>query len=262
MLQIAVLVKQVPNTTQVKIDPVTNNLVREGVPSIVNPFDMFAIEEAVRLKERFGAEITVISMGPLQAEEVIRYAFAMGADRGILLSDRAFAGADTLATSYTLSLALQMLDKVDIVLTGKQAADGDTAQVPAELAQHMGMGCLTYVTEILDITDGSLIAYRNIDVANVKASVSLPAVLTLEKGINDPRFPRILDMVRATDMDIQVLKADDVNPDRSRISLDGSPTQVMKVFSPDKKKNGARLEGNADEQTAGLMEMLAARELV
>lgn len=262
MLNIVVLVKQVPNTTQVKIDPVTNNLVREGVPSIVNPFDMFAIEEAVRLKERFGGEVTVISMGPLQAEEVIRYAFAMGADKGILLSDRAFAGADTLATSYTLSTALATLEKVDIILTGKQAADGDTAQVPAELAQHMGMGCLTYVTEILDVSDGTLTAYRNIDVAKVKACVSLPAVLTLEKGMNDPRFPRVADMVSASAMEITVLHADDVNPDRSRISLDGSPTQVMKVFSPDKSKQGMRLEGSAEEVTGKLMQVLAARELI
>ncbi|MDD4752154.1 MAG: electron transfer flavoprotein subunit beta/FixA family protein [Desulfitobacteriaceae bacterium] len=262
MLNIVVLVKQVPNTTQVKIDPVTNNLVREGVPSIVNPYDMYAIEEALLLKEKFGGKVSILSMGPAQAKEVIKYAMAMGADDGILLSDRAFAGSDTLATSYTLSAALSKMGKADLVLCGKQAADGDTAQVPAELAEYLGMGCITYVSKICDIADGKITVERTLDFAEAKAEVSMPAVLTLNKGINEPRLPRLKDMVKAMYMSIQVLKSNDLTLDEKRISLSGSPTQVMKVFSPERKKSGYVLNGSSDEQVSALVGELIKREII
>lgn len=262
MLNIVVLVKQVPNTTQVKIDPVTNNLVREGVPSIVNPFDMYAIEEALLLKEKFGGTVTVLSMGPSQAVEVIKHAMAMGADRGILLSDRAFAGADTLATSYTLSAAFAKLGHVDLILSGKQAADGDTAQVPAELAEHLGIGCLTYVSRILDIAEGKVTVERTMDFAEVKAEVNLPAVLTLNKGINDPRLPTLHNIVKAMYMKAEILKAGDLVLDEKRISLSGSPTQVIKVFSPERKKSARILNGTIDQQISTLVTELINREII
>lgn len=262
MLNIVVLVKQVPNTTQVKIDPVTNNLVREGVPSIVNPYDMYAIEEALLLKEKFGGKVSILSMGPMQAAEVAKYAVAMGADNGYLLSDRAFAGADTLATSYTMSRALDKLDEVDLILCGKQAADGDTAQVPAELAEHLGMGCLTYVSKICDVANGKITVERTLDFAEVKAEVNLPAVLTINKGINEPRMPRLKDMVRAMYTSIDVLKASDLILDEKRISLSGSPTQVKKIFSPERKKSGYMLSGSPEEQVSALFDELINREII
>lgn len=262
MINIVVLVKQVPNTTQVKIDPVTNNLVREGVPSIVNPFDMYAIEEALLLKEKFGGMVTVLSMGPNQAVEVIKYAMAMGADRGVLLSDRAFAGSDTLATSYTLSAAFSKLGQVDLILSGKQAADGDTAQVPAELAEHLGIGCLTYVSRILDVADGKVTVERTMDFAEVKSEVNLPAVLTLNKGINDPRFPTLENIVKAMYKKADILKASDLVLDEKRISLSGSPTQVIKVFSPERKKSARMLDGTLDQQISTLVTELKNREII
>jgi len=262
MLNIVVLIKQVPNTTQVKIDPETNNLVREGVPSILNPYDLYAIEEALLLKEQYGARVTALSMGPKQGLEVIKYALAMGADAGILLSDYAFAGSDTLATSYTISAALSRLGQVDIVLCGKQAADGDTAQVPAELAEHLDMGCLTYVSRIFSILEGKIIAERVLDFANVKAESTLPVVLTLNKGINDPRLPRLKDMVRAMYIQAEILTAADLPLDKTRISLSGSPTQVIKVFTPERKKASIRLEGLASEQVASLISELERREII
>ncbi len=262
ILNIVVLVKQVPNTTQVKIDPVTNNLIREGVPSIVNPYDLYAIEEALILKEKYGAKISILSMGPPQAVEVIKYAMAMGADQGFLLSDRAFAGADTLATAYTISAGIAKLGKVDLILAGKQAADGDTAQVPPELAENLDMGCLTYVSSILDIKDGKLTAERTMDFAAVKSEVVLPAVLTLNKGINEPRCPTLENVVKAMYKNVDILKASDLVLDEKRISLSGSPTQVVKIFSPEREKSGYILEGSVDEQVEALFAELIKREII
>lgn len=261
-MHIVVLVKQVPNTTQVKIDPVTNNLVREGVPSIVNPYDLYAIEEALRLREKHGGRVTALSMGPRQALEVVKYALAMGADQGVLLSDRAFAGADTLATSYTLAAGLACLEPADLVLAGKQAADGDTAQVPAELAGHLGLGCLTYVSRILSLEAGKATVIRAMDFAEVKAEVALPAVLTLNKGINEPRLPRLRDMVRAAGQPVRILQAADMTLDESRISLAGSPTQVMKVFSPERKKSGFLAAGGPAQQAATVVKALQERGMI
>ena len=264
MLNIVVFVKQVPNTTQVKTDPVTHNLVRDGVPSVVNPFDLFAIEEAVRLKEKAGGQamVTAVSMGPPQAEEVLYYALAMGADRGILLTDRAFAGADTLATSYTLSCAAKTLGNADLILTGKQAADGDTAQVPVELAQHFGCGCLTAVTEIARLAEDHAEVFCQRESGLAYASVALPAVLTLEKGINEPRYPRVKDMVRASRMAVEVWQAETIGADPHRLSRQGSPTQVVAMFTPDKTKKALYLEGEPKEMAEKLAEVLKLRGLL
>ena len=259
MLKIIVLVKQVPNAVQVRTDPVTHNLVRDGVPSIVNPFDLFAVEEALRLKERYGAEVTAISMGPPRADEVLYYALAMGADRAILLTDRAFAGADTLATSYTLAEAIRAAGGADLILTGKQAMDGDTAQVPVEIAEHLKIGVLTYVTEISEVNESRAEVLRRIDAGEARAEVLLPAVLTLEKGINEPRLPRVLDMVRASEEAVETWGAGDIGADPARLSVEGSPTRVVKVFSPDKKKAGVTLEGAPKEIAAALVARLGER---
>ena len=262
MLKIVVLVKQVPNAAQVRTDPVTHNLVREGVPSIVNPFDLFAVEEALRLKERYGAEITAISMGPPHADEVLYYALAMGADKGILLTDRAFAGADTLATSYTLAQAVKAVKGADLILTGKQAMDGDTAQVPVEIAENLGIGCLTYVTEIAEIGNGRAEVFRQIEAGKARSEVKLPAVLTLEKGLNEPRLPRVSDMVRASEMTVETWGADAIGADPARLSSQGSPTRVVRIFSPEKKKAGVTFDGSPDEMAEAFAAELKTREIV
>ena len=261
-VKIIVLVKQVPNTTQVKIDPKTNNLVREGVPSVINAYDLYAVEEALSLRERFGGTVTVLSMGPRQAAEALKYTMAMGADRAVLLSDRAFAGSDTLATSYTLAAGIRRLGVPDLILCGKQAADGDTAQVPAELAEHLGIGCLTYVARVQNISDGRALVERTMDFAGIRAEVRLPAVLTVNKGINEPRLPALRDMVRAMYMECELMTAADVDVEEGSISLAGSPTQVVKIFSPERKKGGRMLSRGTDEQVEELLRLLAEAKLV
>jgi len=262
MLKIIVLVKQVPNTTQVKIDPETNNLVREGIPSIVNPFDLYAIEEALLLKEKFGASVTALTMGPPQAREVLKYAMALGVDQGVLLSDRAFAGADTLATSYTLSAGIKKIGIPDIVICGKMAIDGDTAQVPVELAEHLNIGCLTNVSQVLEIKTGKLKAVSTMDFSQLKISVKLPAVLAVNKGINEPRLPMLKDMARASHMKCNTLTVNDLNLDKNRISIAGSPTWVVKVFAPESNRKGRILEGSIDKQVEEVLKVLKEHEAV
>jgi electron transfer flavoprotein beta subunit len=258
MLNIIVLVKQVPNTTQVRVDPETNNLIREGVPSIVNPDDLHAIEAAVQIKEKWGGHITIMTMGPHQALEAVKYGIALGADEGILLSDRAFAGADTLATSYTLSVAISQLHPIDLVITGTQAADGDTAQVPAGVAEHLGIGCLTYVSSLHDINDDVVTAVRTMDGVDYTAEVPLPALLSVTPTLNEPRYPMMQDMVRAMKVPVEILTAKDMIIDDSRISLAGSPTQVVRTFSPKREKKSEMITGNPSEQCQKIILHLAS----
>ncbi len=260
MLKIVVLVKQVPNTTQVRIDPETNNLIRDGIPSIVNPYDLHAIEAALSLKEKLGANVTALSMGPPQAIEVLKYAMALGVDQGVLLSDIAFAGADTLATSYTLSAGIKKIGIPDIVICGKMAIDGDTAQVPVELAEHLDIGCLTNVSQVLEVKNGSALAESTMDFAKINIRVKLPAGLAVNKGINEPRLPRLTDMVRAAHMKCDILTVRDLKIDKGRISIAGSPTWVVKVFAPENKKQVRILEGTIDSQVEDVLNVLKEHE--
>lgn len=262
MLKIVVLVKQVPNTTQVKIDPETNNLVRDGIPSIINPFDLYAIEEALLLKEKYGAEVTALSMGPPQATEVLKYAMALGVDQGVLLSDRAFAGADTLATSYTLSAGIKQIGTPDLVICGKMAIDGDTAQVPVELAEHLDIGCLTNVSKVLEVKSDRALAESTMNFAQLKVGVKLPAVLAVNKGINEPRLPSLQDMVRASHMKCDTLTVKDIKIDEERISIAGSPTWVVKVFAPETNKQVRILEGSIENQVEEVLNALKKIEVL
>ena len=235
-MKIAVCIKQVPDTTDVKIDPKTNTLVREGVASITNPFDEYAVEEALLIREKHGGEVHVISMGPPQAIEVLKNALAVGADKVYLVSDRAFAGADTLATAYTVAKTIKaVVGDVDLVICGKQAIDGDTAQVGPGIATRLGIPQLTYVSKIkeINIEKRKIIVERLLEYGREVVESSLPALLTVVKDINEPRLPSLLGIKKAAKAQIPTLTAKDVGADENRIGLKGSPTWVMRVFSPE-----------------------------
>jgi len=257
-MRIVVCVKQVPDTTDVRIDPETNTLVREGVPSILNPFDEFAIEEGLRIREKVGGTVTVMTMGPPQAEEVLRTALAMGADEVVLLSDRAFAGSDTLATSYTLSKGIEKVGDVDLVITGKQAIDGDTAQVGPGIASRLGLTQLTYVSKVEEINpgEGTIVVERLIDGGKERVRGKLPALLTVVKDINVPRQPSILKMKKARNTEIPVWGAEELGVEHEKTGLKGSPTWVEKIFSPEQKTGGEVFEGDSDELAGRIAELL------
>jgi electron transfer flavoprotein beta subunit len=257
-MNIAVCIKQVPDTMDVRIDPKTNTLVREGVPSILNPFDEFALEEGLRIRERYGGTVTAITMGPQQAAEILRTALGMGADAVRLLSDRAFAGSDTLATSYTLSRAIEKLGGVDLVIAGKQAIDGDTAQVGPGIAARLGFTQLTYVSKVetIDSGRGTITVERLLDSGRERVEGAFPALLTVVKGINVPRQPSILKMKKARTAEIPVWTAAEIGADPSQIGQNGSPTWVERIFSPDQKIGGEVFKGEPDEVAGRLAELL------
>lgn len=236
-MEIIVCVKQVPDTTEVKIDPQTNTLIRQGVPSIVNPFDKNALEEALKLKEKHGGQVTVISMGPPQAAEALKECIAMGADEAVLLSDRAFGGADTLATSRTLAAGIKKLGNFDVILCGKQAIDGDTAQVGPELAEHLAISQLTYVSK-LDITDGVVRVEREHEEGYEVIETTLPVLISVVKSINEPRYASIKGRMKANRKEVPVWTAADVDVNLDEIGLKGSPTQVRRIFTPQQRVQG------------------------
>ncbi len=253
-MHIVVCIKQVPDTTNVRINPETNTLVREGVQSIINPFDMYALEEALRIKERIGkGKVTVISMGPPQVEAALRDTIALGVDDIILLSDRAFAGSDTLATSYTLSRGIKKLGKIDLVLCGKQAIDGDTAQVGPGISVFLGWPHVSFVKKIEEIKDSSMKIWRMMDDGYDIVEVKLPAVFSVVKEINEPRMPSLKGKMRSKSAELKIWKAADLKVDEKKIGLNGSPTQVVTIFSPPPRSAGKIYEGDADEAVSHLV---------
>ena len=261
-MNIVVCIKQVPDTSEVRIDPETNTLVREGVASIVNPFDLYAVEEAIRIKEKFGGKVTAITMGPPQAEDALREVIAMGVDEGILLTSRAFAGADTLATSYTLSLAIQKLGDVDLILCGKQAIDGDTAQVGPGIAATLDLPQVTYVKKIEEIREDYARVERMVEGGYEVIETPLPAVFTVVKEINTPRLPSLRGKMNAKKAQIPHWGPEDIGAEATRIGLDGSPTQVVKIFTPEVHKGGEKFEGDPQEGVNKLIAFLKERQLV
>lgn len=246
-MQIIVCIKQVPNTADVRIDPSTNTLIREGVESIVNPFDMYAIEESIRLREKYGGKITVISMGPMQAQDALKEAVSMGIDEAVLLSDRAFAGSDTLATSYTLANAIKKIGQFDLIICGKQASDGDTAQVGPGIAVHLDLPQITYVRKIEEVKEKYIRVERLLEEGYEVIESSLPALITVVKEINEPRLPSLKGKIKASKMTIPVWNAGEIQADTDRIGLRGSPTVVNKIFSPPKRPGGKILKGEAKQ---------------
>lgn len=235
-MNIVVCLKQVPDTNEVKIDPKTGTLIREGVPSIINPDDKNALEEALNLKDSVGAKVTVISMGPPQAEKALREALAMGADEAILISDRAFAGADTLATSRALAGALKKLD-YDIVFAGRQAIDGDTAQVGPEIAEHLDLPQITYVEKV-EINGDELKVRRALEDGYETIKVKMPVLLTAIKELNQPRYMNIGNIFGVYDKEVKVWNADYIEVDKSLLGLSGSPTKVKKSATKETKGAG------------------------
>ena len=255
-MNIIVCIKQVPDTTNVRIDPETNTLVRLGVQSIINPFDMYAIEEAIRLKEKFGGLVTVLTMGPPQAEEALREAISLGADEAVLVSDRAFAGSDTWATSYTLSRTIGKLAKFDLLICGKQAIDGDTAQVGPGIAAFLDIPQITFVKKIEDIKDSFIRAERMTEEGYDIVESPLPCLITVVKEINEPRLPSLKGKIRAKKIEIRKLEAKDLDADPDSLGLKGSPTKVVKIFTPPPRKGGQILEGEAKDICEKLVELL------
>jgi len=255
-MEIIICIKQVPETTEVKINPQTNTLIREGVKSIINPFDMYAIEEGVRLKERFGGKAVVISMGPPQAEAALREAISMGCDEAILITDQAFAGSDTWATSFTLACVIKKIGKFDLILCGKQASDGDTAQVGPGISTHLDIPQVTYVKRIEQITNGIARVQRMTEDGYEVIELPLPALFTVVKEINEPRIPSLRGMMRAKAAGITFWGAGDINADPKHIGLNGSPTQVIKIFTPAPRKGGQLFQGETNEVVEQLVEVL------
>ncbi len=255
-MNIIVCIKQVPETTEVRINSETNTLIREGVKSIINPFDMYAIEEAVRLKERFGGKVMVITMGPPQADAALREAIALGIDEGVLLSDRAFAGSDTWATSYTLAEAIKKIGLYDLILCGKQASDGDTAQVGPGISMHLNIPQVTYVKKIEEMKEKSARVERMLEEGYEIIESPLPALFTVVKEINEPRLPSLKGMMRAKSAKISVWTQKEMNLDPQKIGLCGSPTQVVKIFTPPPRLGGQMLKGEIPEIADKLVDLL------
>ena len=237
-MHIVVCIKQVPDSAQIRVHPVTNTIMRQGVPAIINPFDVFAIEEALRLKDRLGGRVTVLTMGPPQAEDALRKAITYGADDVILLTDRAFAGADTLATSFALAQTIRKIGEehpVDLVFTGKQTIDGDTAQVGPGIAKRLGLQLLTYVSAIdaLDLEERSITVQRRSEGGVQVIRTCLPALITMLEGSNQIRFAGMDDMFRSARLTVPQWNKDRAGiEDVSKIGLKGSPTVVSKIFTP------------------------------
>ena len=267
-MNILVCVKQVPDTTEIKIDPVTNTLIRNGVPSIVNPFDGYALEAAARIKDKHpDTRIIVLSMGPEQAKNALKECLGIAADKAYLISGRAFGGSDTLATSYILSCAIKKVAELeggfDAIFCGKQAIDGDTAQVGPEIAEHLGLPQVTYALEA-ELTDDGLTILNECEDANQKIAVSLPCLVTFTKPSFDPRYPTIKRKLAANRAEIPVL-GEDAFPDidKTRIGLKGSPTHVKKSFVPPRKQGGVMIKEESNTASAQkLVAMLSEAHLI
>jgi electron transfer flavoprotein beta subunit len=252
-MHIVCCVKQVPDTTQVKIDPETNTLIRAGVESICNPYDLVAVEAAIQLTEKYGGRVTVISMGPPQAESALRECLSLGATEAILLSDRAFAGADTLATSYTLSQAITKInaaESVDLVICGKQAIDGDTAQTGPGIATWLGYTQLTYVSEIKGIENGNITVRREVEGGCEIIEGRLPALLTVELELSSIRYATLPELVRAQRQEVKLWGAKEIDALPERLGLKGSPTSVREIFAPPVRGGGTAFDVKEKKEQA------------
>ncbi len=267
-MEILVCVKQVPDTAEVKIDPVKHTVIRAGVPNIFNPFDKNALEAALQLKEAHeGTKVTLLSMGPDQAKEVLREGLAMGADDAYLLSDRKFGGSDTLATGYSLALAIKKIAadkgvKFDMILCGKQAIDGDTAQVGPQIAEELKVPQLTYAAKI-DVDGTKVTVKQQNEEGYIVTEVEGPVLITAVKELNEPRFPTIRGTMKAKRREIPILSADDVGADEAKLGLSGSPTHVRRIFTPPQRTQGLVLNNeDVAVSVATLMEKLTEQKII
>jgi len=263
-MRIIVLVKQVPDTTEIKIDKKTGTLIREGVESIINPDDRHAIELALSLKGERGGKTIVLSMGPPQAIDAVSEALGMGIDEGVLLSDRNFAGADTWATAFTLGMAVKKVGNYDLIICGRQAIDGDTAQIGPQVAELLGLPQLTYVREIEKIDDKRIEVQRALEDGYERIASPLPALMTVIGGINKPRLPRVDSLIDACGekAKIKVWDVADLGITVQEVGLIGSLTRVIKTFSPKVKREGEMLQGSKDEVIAQLVDKMHSSHLI
>jgi electron transfer flavoprotein beta subunit len=261
-MNIVVCLKQVPGTTKVQIDPQTNTLIRQGIKNVINPFDTYALEEGVRIKERYGGKVTVISMGPPQADEMLREAISLGADEAVLLSDRAFAGADTWATANTLSMAIDKLGQCDLTICGRQTIDGDTGQVGPELAEMLGVPFVAYVSQIEEINGKYMRVKRMVEDGYEVLESPLPTVISVVKEINTPRLPSLRGLTRAKSAVIPVWNARELGVDDNKVGLSGSFTRVVKVFFPQRVSQAEMLQGEPESQVQSLIDKLRDARLI
>ena len=262
-MKIIVCAKQVPDTNEVKIDPVKGTLIRDGVPSILNPDDANALEAALALKDKNAdTQVAVLSMGPPQACYMLRECLAMGADSAYLLSSRAFGGADTCATSTTIAFGVRKIGDYDIIFAGRQAIDGDTAQVGPQLAQRLGLPVVTYVQNIREIKEGSVVVERQLEDGYEVIEVQTPCVLTCVKELNEPRYMTIQGIETAYKADITIWNEKDIEIAPENCGLKASPTQVFRSFTPAPKGKGEMLSGTVNEMANELVAKLDAKHLL
>ena len=262
-MKIVVCIKQVPATSEAKIDPETKRIVREGLKAVMNPFDTYAVEEAIQLRDKFGGEVIVLSMGPEKAKVSLREAISVGADSAILLSDRAFGGSDTWATRYALDKAIEKIGDVDLVICGKQAIDGDTAQVGPGIAGHLDWAQATCVMSVQSASSDGLIVKRMHEDGYDICELSFPAVITVVKDINMPRVPTLKGRLASDKMEIPVWKPVDIGAELEKIGLDGSPTRVVKTAPPPPRNTVTKkIEGSPEECAKQLVRELRLRSIL
>lgn len=262
-MEILVCVKQVPGTTQVEVDPVTGVLKRDGVDSKMNPYDLFAIETALRIKKDKGAIVKTITMGPPQAEKVIKESFSMGVDEGAIISDRKFGGADVLATSYTLSQGIKKISNPDLIICGKQTTDGDTAQVGSEIAEFLNIPHVTNATEIIEVKENSIIVEIDLPTSLEVCEITYPCLITVEKDIYQPRLPSFKLKMATKDKEIPMFTLNDFeDKDEQHYGLNGSPTQVKRIFPPTPNTDKDVLRGSSDELSEALFEKIVGLKII
>ena len=267
-MNIIVLIKQVPETSNVKMDPKTGTMIRDGVESIINPLDLYAIETANLLKETHGGKVTVVSMGPLNAQKALKEAVAMGCDEAVLVSDRAFAGADTWSTSYVLAKAIHKIEHYDLILCGERATDGDTGQVGPNIASALDIPLATYVSQIesVDLENERILVWRMTEYGYEKLLMPLPSLLTVVKEISFPRLPTLRGKQKARALEIRTLDSTNLDVDKNKIGLRGSPTRVIKIETPKVTRRGTILkptdEQSLDDAVSKLVEFFRAKEII
>ena len=266
MLHIVACIKQVPDTKIIKMNPKTNTMDRASAPAILNPYDAHAVEEAVRLKARYGGKVSVVTMGPPPAVKAIRKCIEIGADEGYLITDRAFAGADTLATSYSLTKAIEKigtLQPIDLIICGKMTIDGDTGQVGPGIARRLDIPPLTSVNKVVEIDReaGQAIVHRKLEDGYEVIQTTMPCLLSVEKEINEIPYSTLPNMMRAARYQPVIWSVEDLGiVDRTKLGLKGSPTIVAKVWPPEKPKGGEMLQGSCEEQVNGLLGILMQKK--
>ncbi len=265
-MKIIIPIKQVPETSNVKMDKETGTMKRDGVESIVNPLDLYAIETGIQLVEKYGGTVKVITMGPPSAEKALKEAIAMGCDSGVLVSGREFAGADTWSTSYVLSKVIKELGDFDLILAGERATDGDTGQVGPGIASFMDIPLATYTSKVIEVSDDNITIERLIEEGYERLRLPLPSLLTVVKEISYPRLPTLRGKQKAKNLDIPIMSCENVNMERECLGLKGSPTRVVKIAHPKVTRNGELIKANDDQSidlaVNGLLEFLKKKDIL